>query len=489
MGLLSLACVSSVLGADCPKSNAAPKVSVVVDGNTRIIRSDGCPGYDWTAAKAAYSPQLQDHTIKLPLSPRINTQTTAMSTTSGMIGIALNGIPIYAPKDLAGRDALAPAFSVHGSGQLQCGATVLTMIQGTTSSTSCARSCKLHSSCAHFTYWSTQHRCNLFAACETFVGGGEDAQTYKMDVNEGDQNDACAGHAGASGVYHYRSIIGDTEAHSHYAHPVGQINYCEAVPDSMKDSTVGQHSPLVGFALDGIPIFGPRTVGGKLPTDLDECNGHVSTQYPFYHYHMSTSYPYVIGCFRGCVCDSADYADPAKDCPNAAFVGSACAEAAVGYDYSGLIGVAAATTTSFGQADIEMTLANASSVTVTGSTESAVGYSGFDGSPAGVVRMSSLGLAVGLAPVVYARHYATQLIEKAGYAVKKDSSFSSNLVHFIEPGQSYGRVIMTHGGYKTGFAMSITIPNGRVWGEFDDITNVLKLYFAENNRYAVSKFI
>jgi len=308
-----------------------------------------------------------------------------------------------------------------------------------------------------------------------------------MDVNEGDQNDACAGHASASGVYHYRSIIGDTEGLSHYANSVGLINYCPDIPEVMKDTATGQHSPLVGFALDGIPIFGPLTVGGKLPTDLDECNGHISTQYPFYHYHMSTSYPYVIGCFRGCVCDASDYADPAMECPNAAFVGTPCTEAGFGYDYSGLIGVAAATTTSFGQAEIELTLAaNASSVTVTGSSESAVGYSGFDSN---LVKMSSLGLALGLAPVVYARHWATRAIETAGYVVNKDISEGSNLVHFIEPGQSYGRVIMTHGGYKTGKAMSITIPNGRVWGEFEDTTSVLKLYFAETNTHVVAKFV
>lgn len=489
--MLVCACVQlAVLAAECPKETAQPKVTIVVSGSSRIIRSDGCPGYDWTSAGP--SPQVQDHNFKLPLSPRINTQTTAMSTASGMVGVALNGIPIYAPKDLGGRDALAPAYSMHGSGQLKCASTVLMMVQGVTSAASCANSCKTHSSCTHFTFWSVQKRCNLFGSCDSFVGGGDDAQTYKIDQNEGDQNDACAGHATSSGVYHYRSTPGDTQALSHWGTTVGAINYCTGLPEKLKDKP-GEHSPLVGFALDGIPIFGPNTVGGKLPTDLDECNGHTSTQYPYYHYHMSTTYPYVIGCFRGCVCDTADYVDPAKECPNTAFAGGTCTPAGFGYDYSGLVGVAAATTTSFGAAAAAAAAAsqNASSVTQIASVESAVGYSRFDGSSAGVVQvnMQDLGLSAGLNPAVYARFWATAVIQKAGYKVESDSSEGTNLVTYIEPGQSYGRVIVKRGGYKTGFAMSLVIPNGRVHGEFDELTNVLTLYFAENNRYIAAKFV
>lgn len=37
----------------------------------------------------------------------------------------------------------------------------------------------------------------------------------------------------------------------------------------------GRHSPLVGWALDGYPIFGPFSVGGTVPDDLDSCYGHV----------------------------------------------------------------------------------------------------------------------------------------------------------------------------------------------------------------------
>ena len=68
-----------------------------------------------------------------------------------------------------------------------------------------------------------------------------------------------------------------------------------------------QHSPLLGYALDGFGIYGPRGDGGKLLTnnDLDACHGHMgiidwdgNLQY-MYHYHLNTEFPYGPGCFRG----------------------------------------------------------------------------------------------------------------------------------------------------------------------------------------------
>ncbi len=51
--------------------------------------------------------------------------------------------------------------------------------------------------------------------------------------------------------------------------------------------TAGDHSPLFGIMADSIPIYGQLSVGGVVPTDLDECGGHTDTKYPFYHYHVS----------------------------------------------------------------------------------------------------------------------------------------------------------------------------------------------------------
>ncbi len=73
--------------------------------------------------------------------------------------------------------------------------------------------------------------------------------------------------------------------------------------------TSGQ-SPVVGFALDGFPITGPRAADGHMMTnaELDQCHGTKSvitmpdgTSKDTYHYVLNREYPYSVGCFRGTV--------------------------------------------------------------------------------------------------------------------------------------------------------------------------------------------
>ena len=95
--------------------------------------------------------------------------------------------------------------------------------------------------------------------------------------------DACAGHPDPSGTYHYHTFS-----------------------PCMSDPGTG-HSNLVGYALDGFGIYGPRGEGGRRLTsaDLDECHGHTHAIWwdgkvvVMYHYHMTDDYPYSLGCFRG----------------------------------------------------------------------------------------------------------------------------------------------------------------------------------------------
>jgi hypothetical protein len=68
--------------------------------------------------------------------------------------------------------------------------------------------------------------------------------------------------------------------------------------------TLADNSILVGYSLDGFPVYGPtKQTDGQYPTDLDELNGHtaVTTEYPdgIYHYHATSTVPYLIGGFRG----------------------------------------------------------------------------------------------------------------------------------------------------------------------------------------------
>ncbi len=68
-----------------------------------------------------------------------------------------------------------------------------------------------------------------------------------------------------------------------------------------------QQSPLLGYAIDGFGIYGPRGPGGRMLTnkDLDECHGMVSRVWwdrryvRMYHYVLTAQFPYSIGCFRG----------------------------------------------------------------------------------------------------------------------------------------------------------------------------------------------
>ena len=68
--------------------------------------------------------------------------------------------------------------------------------------------------------------------------------------------DACGGLALENGQYHYVSTPGDTAPLSHYASRNNRFTYCDALPRHMR-SVPGLHSPMLGFMLDGVPVYGP----------------------------------------------------------------------------------------------------------------------------------------------------------------------------------------------------------------------------------------
>lgn len=92
--------------------------------------------------------------------------------------------------------------------------------------------------------------------------------------------DTCGGHAMP---YHYNN------------------NFCDY------DHTASGHSPLVGWGLDGIAIYGLYESNPSKPS-VDSCNGHVG-EVPsdsefgvpagtsMYHYHVTSSAPYTLGCY------------------------------------------------------------------------------------------------------------------------------------------------------------------------------------------------
>ncbi|MBY0515212.1 MAG: hypothetical protein K2P78_15065, partial [Gemmataceae bacterium] len=64
------------------------------------------------------------------------------------------------------------------------------------------------------------------------------------------------------------------------------------------------HSPLIGFALDGFPLYGPYVAKGLMAKDdtdkpLDEFNMRYDDDRGW-HYHVTPGkYPYLIGGFAG----------------------------------------------------------------------------------------------------------------------------------------------------------------------------------------------
>jgi hypothetical protein len=95
--------------------------------------------------------------------------------------------------------------------------------------------------------------------------------------------------------------LGD-EANSfdqYYGHPQQTGQYHYHVEPTYLTGKNGSSS-LIGFLLDGFPVYGPIENGKRIiNTDLDELHGHtgVTADYPngIYHYHVTAEDPYING--------------------------------------------------------------------------------------------------------------------------------------------------------------------------------------------------
>lgn len=101
-----------------------------------------------------------------------------------------------------------------------------------------------------------------------------------QDAGKVEISDDCCGHPDEKGRYHYHV-------------------YPRCIHTSFVDPK-GEHSPLIGYAFDGYGIYGPNGEGGKVPTDLDACNGHWDAVRG-YHYHVRRTFPYILGGYHGVV--------------------------------------------------------------------------------------------------------------------------------------------------------------------------------------------
>lgn len=74
------------------------------------------------------------------------------------------------------------------------------------------------------------------------------------------------------------------------------------------EATVGVGNPI-GYALDGFAIYGSTEPDGSPVAPLDEFNGHSGSD-GIYHYHGTTTYPYINGGLRGVVTVTDDQIEP-----------------------------------------------------------------------------------------------------------------------------------------------------------------------------------
>jgi hypothetical protein len=106
-----------------------------------------------------------------------------------------------------------------------------------------------------------------------FDAAGRDAGAWEVQ-------DGCDGHPEKSGTYHYHTLS-----------------------SCIKDTSV---KTVIGFALDGFPITGPKVGENNMLTsgDLDACHGLTSQVVldgkltTTYHYVMTQDFPYSVSCFR-----------------------------------------------------------------------------------------------------------------------------------------------------------------------------------------------
>lgn len=109
--------------------------------------------------------------------------------------------------------------------------------------------------------------------------------TTGHDVVATEVFDECQGQPQEDGFYHYHG-------------------YSSCFLDT---SGPGEHSDLLGYALDGFGIFGIKGEDGTelSSSDLDECHGHKHNvewdgeTVSIYHYHFTQDYPYTVSCFKG----------------------------------------------------------------------------------------------------------------------------------------------------------------------------------------------
>jgi hypothetical protein len=84
-----------------------------------------------------------------------------------------------------------------------------------------------------------------------------------------------------------------------WGHPTATSMYHYHVEPKYLTTVKATSSSLMGFLLDGFPVYGPKETDGSDPAGLDVYHGHThaTVDYPagMYHYHFTTAAPYLNG--------------------------------------------------------------------------------------------------------------------------------------------------------------------------------------------------
>ncbi len=225
---------------------AKPTLSVTCDADYMYVASNGIPPYTFvqTTPNALFE---HDTTYKVPLHPVAAASTTKLSLL-GSTGVAVDGMPFYGPNEAA-----TPANQAYGD------------------------------------------------------------PVYNGLLDE------CTGHTSPQ-EYHYHALTPKCLVQS------GVV----ATPWDNPNLPSTEASPVLAYAFDGFAVYGPYecsdsacsqvveekssyvktgdpttnawsayTYTANQGTDyLDACNGHVGSK-GFYHYHATSGFPYINGCYQG----------------------------------------------------------------------------------------------------------------------------------------------------------------------------------------------
>lgn len=222
-----------------------------IGGGLRRMASTGCGAHDWTTQSTPNSANRVESDRTVPTLVRISKTPTVVGIgmaggpMMGEIGVALDGITIFAPADADKRDALKFEGVLLG----HCGA---------------------HPAGMAGVYHYHGHpgvkptNCVYDVSLPQTSPLGNRARTLCEPPLTG----AVCSEFTDDGKWAWYSEEKQRKLHTFGA----------GAPQA------GSHSLLLGFMADGIPIYGLHGSDGKPPADLDMCKGH-ATDLGIYHYH------------------------------------------------------------------------------------------------------------------------------------------------------------------------------------------------------------